>query len=209
MDPSEVDSSQDIRDGWDSWNYSERVEALNQLANETLDQYGYDDDVVVDTGDTDGAWGNYDDGSITMAPSQIEDPNPEEAIDTVNHETVHAMNDQDGIDDFRAEDGDFDFEEGDLEAFDEHGKVEDVARELDHDGFPPYADGGGGGSTGSADGGGSTGSAGGGESGSSHDDPKSADVLGEPDWSKGVWVESVDESGNHSFGIMYEAPEGW
>src|SRR3990172_3744521 len=123
MDPSEVDSSQDVRDGWDSWSYSERVEALNQLANEILDQYGYEDDVDVDTGAAAGRLGYYDDGSIIMVPSQIEDPNPEEDIDTVNHETVHAMNDQDGIEDYRYPE-DFDFEEGDLEVFIEHGKID-------------------------------------------------------------------------------------
>jgi hypothetical protein len=42
MDPCAVESSQDVRDGWNSWSYNERVEALEQLANETLDQYGYD-----------------------------------------------------------------------------------------------------------------------------------------------------------------------
>lgn len=206
MDPSEVDSSQDVRDGWDDWSYSERTEALDQLANETLDQYGYDDDVDVDTGDAgDGNWGIYDpdDGSITMDPSQIEDPNPEEAIDTVNHETVHAMNDQDGIEDYSyADDDDFDFEEGDLESFIEHGKVEDVARELDHDGLPPYA-------TGDPGGGASPPSEPVGESGGSADEPTSEDLEYEIDWAEGVWVESADESGNRSIDVMSEAPEGW
>jgi len=203
MDPSEVDSSQDVRDGWDSWSYSERVEALNQLANEILDQYGYEDDVDVDTGAAAGRLGYYDDGSIIMVPSQIEDPNPEEAIDTVNHETVHAMNDQDGIEDYRYPE-DFDFEEGDLEVFIEHGKIDDVARELDRDGFPPPAGGGGGGG-----GGGSASSARAGESGSGPDEPKSADLEFEIDWAQGVWIDSVDESGNMSVDIMFAAPEGW
>lgn len=204
MDPSEVDSSQDVRDGWDSWSYNERVEALNQLANETLDQYGYDDDVDVDTGDTGNYPANYNDGSITLDPWLVEDPDPFYAIHDTNHETVHAMNDQDGIDDSSyTDDDDFDFEEGDIESFEEHGKVDEIARELDRDGFPPPAGGGGGG------GGGSTGSAGGGESGSGPDEPKSEDLEFEIDWAQGVWIYSVDESGNMSVDIMFAAPEGW
>jgi hypothetical protein len=195
MDPSEVDSSQDIRDGWDSWSYSERVEALDQLANETLDQYGYDDDVNVDTGDTGSVPGhyNYSDGSITLDPRLVEDPDPTHAIHVMNHETVHGMNDQDGIDDYSYND-DFDFEEGDIESLDKHGEIGDVARELDSDGSPPSSSGG---------------STGGGESGGTTEDPKSEDLEFEIDWAQGVWIDSVDESGNMSVDLMFSAPEGW
>lgn len=210
MDPSEVDSSQDVRDGWDSWSYNERVEALDQLANETLDQYGYDDDVDVDTGDTGNYPANYDDGSITLDPGLVEDPDPSDAIHDTNHETVHGMNDQDGIDDYSYDDDDdFDFEGDELESLTEHGKVGDIARELDSDGFPPPAGGGSGGGGGGGGGGSSAGSARAGESGSGPDEPKSEDLEFEIDWAQGVWIDSVDESGNMSVDIMFAAPEGW
>lgn len=219
MQPSEVQSSQDVRDHWDEWSYNERVEALDQLANETLDQYAYDEDVDVDTGDTGDVPGNYDDDTneILLDPELIEDPSPERAIHVVNHETVHAMNDEDGIDDYSYDDdGDFDFEEGDLESFENHGEVGDIARELDRDGFPPPAEtpaAGGtsnGGSAPAAAPAAPATSSGSGESGAVSDAPKADDVEVEIDWSEGVWIETVDESGAiQSVDILYAEPEGW
>jgi hypothetical protein len=207
MDPSAVSSSQDVRDGWDDWSYSEREEALDQLANETLDQYSYDDDVDVATGDTGDYGGTYDpdDGSITLDPGLIQDPDPSDAIHTTNHETVHAMNDQDGVDDSSYNDrDDFNFDEDDLASLNEHAAVGDTARELDRDGFPAPED-----SGASGGGGDTTGGAKAGESGSSPDEPKSEDLEYDIDWAEGVWIESQDESGNRSYDIMFEAPEGW
>lgn len=139
-----MDSSQDIRDHWGEWNYNERVEALDQLANETLDQYGYETDVSLDTGVSDDGYSghfNPTDDSILLDPSVIEDPNPESAIHLTNHETVHAMNAEDGINDDTSTlyDKDFDITAEELEGFNNHIAVGDIARELDRDGFPPPA----------------------------------------------------------------------
>lgn len=207
MDPSEVTSSQDVRDGWDSWTFDERVEALDQLANETLDQYGYEDDVDVGNGHVSGDYtGEYSDGNITLEPEIIDDPDPGYAIHETNHETVHAMNDEDGIDDGSyADDDDLDFDENALPSFEEHERVGDIARELDRDGFPPPASPIGGGGGGSAPSGGG----GGGESGYASDDPGKDDVTLEIDWASGVWGDTVDAEGNMSVEISFAAPEGW
>jgi hypothetical protein len=207
MDPSDVDSSQDVRDGWDSWNYNERVEALDSLANATLEQYGYDP-ADVDTGDTGEFPGHYDEGEIELDPGLIEDPDPEGAIHVTNHETVHAMNDQDGIDDYSyAEDDDFDFDNEDLESFEEHGQVGEIARQLDEDGFGPRADAGHSGGAGAGGGGGGGGAAAA-ESGGDADDPTEDDLEFEIDWSQGVWIDTPTDSGM-SVDILYAAPEGW
>ncbi|MBX3358359.1 MAG: hypothetical protein KF745_08020 [Phycisphaeraceae bacterium] len=203
MDPREVDSSQDIRDGWDEWSYSERLEALEQLANSTLDSYAYDTDVDVDTGDTGDVPGYYDDGLITLDPAMIEDPDPSSAIHVTNHETVHAMNEEDGIDDYSyslKDDDDFDFTEDDLRSMEAHKEVGDTARELDNDGFSPVGGGGGGGV-----GGGAAAA----ESASDPDAPKPDDFEFDIDWGQGVWIDSTDESGQMSVDILFAAPEGW
>jgi len=207
MDPSEVESSEDVREGWDDWSYNERIAALDALANATLDQYGYDG-VDVDTGDTEGYAGQYSDGEVELDPGVIEDPDPEHAIHVTNHETVHAMNDQDGIDDYNYEEGDdFEFDEDDLESFEEHGKVGGVADQLDEDGFGPWADASDSGAGGGGGGGGGGGS-GAGESAGEPNDPKAEDLEFEIDWSQGVWIDTPTESGM-SVDILYSAPEGW
>jgi hypothetical protein len=42
MNPLDVDSAADVRDGWSDWDYGERLDALAALANANLDKYGYD-----------------------------------------------------------------------------------------------------------------------------------------------------------------------
>jgi hypothetical protein len=43
MNPLDVDSAADVRDGWSDWDYGERLDALAALANANLDKYGYDE----------------------------------------------------------------------------------------------------------------------------------------------------------------------
>lgn len=216
MNPDDVTSSRDVREGWDDWTYSERVDALHALANATLDQYGYDNDVTVDTGDTGDYNGYYDDGDIVLDPEIVEDPDPEHAIHVLNHETVHAMNDEDGIDDSSynedpSDDGTMDFTLEDLESFEAHQAVGDVARELDRDGFPPPADTAAGGSPvgGAAPTPGTTsGAAGGGESGGAVD-VQEGDLSIEIDWASGVWVETTVDGAITQFDLFFAPPDGW
>jgi hypothetical protein len=203
MDPGDVDSAADVREGWDGWSYSERVGALESLANATLKQYGYDS-VTVDTGDAGDYTGEYDDGEIILDPSLIENPDPQDAIHETDHETIHAMNDQDGVDDWSYQEGDdFDFSESDLDSLERHAEIGDVARQLDEDGFGPWADPNGGGG-----GGGGAPAAGGGESDAGTDAPKQDDVELEIDWAQGVWIDTPTDSGM-SVDTLYAAPEGW
>src|SRR5574341_2041399 len=146
MDPSDVDSADDVRAGWDGWNYSERLAALDSLANSTLALYGYDDVDVASGEDPDNHTGYYEDDEIVVDPEVLANPDPEQAIHVTDHETVHAMDDQDGIEDSSYEDDDdFDFTEEDLESFSHHQEVGDTARALDHDGVSSDGGGGGGG----------------------------------------------------------------
>lgn len=82
---------------WDDWSPAERLDALSEVANETLDAWGYDS---VDT-DRDGSIGEssaYDreNDSIAFGDDMLSGDDPFGALESTFHETGHAMRDQDG-----------------------------------------------------------------------------------------------------------------
>jgi hypothetical protein len=209
MDPREVDSAQDVRDGWDEWSYGERADALDALANANLDRYGYDG-ANVRIGDIDTS-GSYDDGEITIDDDLLVDSDPDSAIHSTDHETIHAMNDQDGIEDgvnVSDYDEDYVFNDEESQAIANHTDVGDQARTLDHDGSLGR---GSGGSAGGAAGppGSTTANAGGSEYDGGSDAPSSDELTAEIDWASGVWVDSTSADGSSSVDIYFSPMEGW
>lgn len=206
MDPRDVDSAADVRAGWDDWSYSERLEALDTLANATLDQFGYDEDVSAHSeyDDDHNAPGYYDDGDIYLDASLLENPDPDHAIHVLHHEMVHAMNDQDGIDDdtswLHEESTDFDFTSEEAEAIDRHSEAGDLARALDYDGAPAPVGGGP-----PVDVGPQAGS----EYEGASDAPQNEDLSFDIDWASGVWIDTIADDGSMSVEILFSPTEGW
>lgn len=89
MDPIE------LVDSWDDLDRDERADALGEIVNDTLEDWGYDP-VETDVDALDGANAHYDDGEVVFDGEYLETDNPYEAIETAFHEAAHAMNDQDG-----------------------------------------------------------------------------------------------------------------
>jgi hypothetical protein len=141
MDPRDVESSADVRDAWDEWDYDQRLDALGALANAHLEDYGYDD-VDVFSEEIDGYDGMTDDSGIYIDPDVLQSPDADHAIHVTNHETVHVMNSQDGIEDGGslgdledpAPGEDFDFTLEEVMPIFNHVEVGDQARVLDQDG---------------------------------------------------------------------------
>jgi len=202
VNPLDVDSAADVRDGWADWGYGERLDALAALANANLDKYGYDGVEVYNApGDYDG---HYTDGEIDLDDSVLTDPSPEHGIHATDHETVHAMNDQDDIDDDTTwfnEDLSGPFTEEQATEIANHIDVGDQARVLDDDGSLGRWGGGGGGS-GAQAGGGSEYDAG-------NDAPPTEDLSFEIDWASGVWIDSTAADGSYSVDIYFAPMDGW
>lgn len=200
MDPRDVNSAADVRDGWADWSYGERLDALDALANANLDKYGYDG-VDVRNGDTGNYTANYSDGEIDVDDSLLTNPDPYDAIHETDHETVHAMNDQDGIaDSVNVSDYPTDqvFTDEQNEEIANHADVGDQARVLDDDGSLGRWGGGGGGA---ADGGS--------EYDAGSDAPPPEDLTFDIDWASGVWVDSTGADGSYSVDISFTPMDGW
>lgn len=207
MDPQDVESSADVRDGWADWDYDERLDALGALANAHLEDYGYDD-IDVFREEIDSYDGQTDESGIYVDPDVLVSPDPDQAIHVANHETVHVMNRQDGIDDTGSaaalddSDADFDFTEADLVPIFNHMEVGDQARVLDQDGkldrsvvgLGAYFDGSGGGAS---------------DDSESGDLPASDEISMEIDWASGVWIETTRDDGSFSDEISFTPMEGW
>jgi hypothetical protein len=205
MDPRDVDSAADVRAGWADWDYGERLDALAALANANLDKYGYDDVDVYNT-EVDGEGrAQYSDDEIDLDDSVLTDPDPEQAIHETDHETVHAMNDQDDIDDDTSWfDGDLSgpFTEDQATELANHIDVGDQARVLDDDGSLGRWGGGGSGAGGAEPDGGSEYQAG-------SDAPPAEDLTFDIDWASGVWVDSTAADGSYSVDIYFAPMDGW
>jgi hypothetical protein len=211
-DPADVDSAEDVRAGWDEWSYDERLDALGALANSTLDQLGYDEDVDVysEYDEDNDAPGYHDEDGIHLDASLVENPDPDHAIHVTNHEMVHEMNEQDGVDDYsyNEDDDDFDFTGDELDSMERHAEAGDIARALDHDGATPP-----GGAGGGSSGGGGAPAGGGSTAGSEYegasDAPSSDDLTFEIDWASGVWIDTTTEDGSMSVDLYFTPMEGW
>jgi len=213
MDPRDVDSAQDVRDGWSDWDSDERLDALGALANSNLADYDYEGvDVYNDGGSTDGFSGSTDDAGIHIDQGLLDSDDPETAIHVTDHETVHVMDDQDGIDSSVGPSSypdDHVFTDEETDSILNHYDVGDQARVLDQDGYvdrdAPRSGGGGAGGGGPSPSGGFDGS--GDASGSPA--PPSDELSVEIDWASGVWVDSTDADGSYEVSIYFEPMEGW
>jgi hypothetical protein len=181
MDPADVVVS------WADWSREERLGALSDVVNQTLEENGYDD---VDTQDDDiGYSSNYnpDTNTVSFGDDMLDADDPMDALQSAYHETGHAMRDQDGSEPLSPDEyatwneKSFDFVQDDE---DPDGYATPSNANPMHDDVNAFADymmdrtlgpsGGGGGGGG--------GSAAGGESAADADAPTSHDVSFEPDF---------------------------
>jgi hypothetical protein len=213
MDPRDVGSAQDVRDGWSEWDSDERLDALGALANSNLADYDYEGVDVYNDGDVgDSGPGSTDDAGIHLDQSVLDSADPDAAIHATNHETVHWMDDQDGIDSGvspSAYPEDHVFTDGELDSIMNHLDVGDQARVLDQDGYvdrdAPRSGGGGAGGGSPSPGGGFDGSG----DGAGSPAPPPNELSLEIDWASGVWVDSTSADGSYEVSIYYAPMEGW
>ena len=212
MDPREVGSAQDVRWGWDDWEPDERLDALGALANSNLDDYDYEGVDVYNDGDPGDAFpGSTDEAGIHIDQSLLEG-DADTAIHVTDHETVHCMDDQDGIDSSVGPssypDG-YVFTEEELDSMMNHIDVGDQAKVLDDDGYidrdAPRSGSSGAGGGGPSPGGGFDGSG----DGSGSPAPSTDEISFEIDWASGVWVDSTSADGSYEVSIDFAPMEGW
>src|SRR5262249_24935092 len=137
----------------------------------------------------------------------VEDPDPTDAIHETDHEMVHAMNEEDGIDDDTGwlsdpVDGEMDFTEEEIDEINNHVEVGEIARALDYDGAAPP-----GGAPGPP--GGTTRAAGGSEYDGGSDVPSDDDVSFEIDWASGLWIDTTTDDNSMSVDVYFSPMEGW
>lgn len=206
MDPLDVESAADVRSGWSDWTYQERLDALGALANSNLDAYGYDG-VDVYAIREDGFTGETNDLGVFLPEDALEDTDPNWGIHTTNHETIHVMDVQDGIDSAvspSAYPEDYAFTEAEKASIRNHSDVGGQARALDQDDYVDRAAPRSG--AGASPGGGGYDGSGGGSGGSV---PQSDELAVEIDWASGVWVDSTTADGSYSVDVYFAPMEGW
>lgn len=207
MDPRDVESAADVRSGWAGWGNDQKRDALGALANANLVWYGYDG-VDVYSEKLEGVNGLTDDTGIYLDSDVLESPDADWVIHITDHETVHVMDEQDGIDSSVSPSflpPDHLFTEDEATSVLNHMDVGDQARVLDHDGYldrsaPRSGGRGGGGRGGGFDGSGD---------GAGGTVPQSDELTFEIDWASGVWIDTTAADGTMSVDLYFAPMEGW
>lgn len=81
---------------YEQWDGIDRLEALEALIEQALEEWGFDEVDVVD-GAVDGAPAEYDDGTITLNMEDEAFDDPGDAMSIAYHEVMHAILDQAGL----------------------------------------------------------------------------------------------------------------
>lgn len=88
MDPCEA---------YEEWDSTDRFHALEELIDDALAEWGYDDVQVVDA-EVDGAPAEYDSNIIYLDMSDEAYDSPQDAMSIAYHEAIHAILDRTGVD---------------------------------------------------------------------------------------------------------------
>jgi hypothetical protein len=82
---------------YEEWDDIDRLQALEELIHDALEEWGYDDVQVVE-GDVDGAPAEYDSNIIYLDMDDEAFEDASDAMAIAYHETMHAILDQTGVD---------------------------------------------------------------------------------------------------------------
>jgi hypothetical protein len=86
---------EEARAGWDSRTVQEKEDFLDEVVNDTLEKYGYDE-VEVGTGSitNDRFYAQYEDDTVTFDQDYLEGSDFDNATQLAFHEAAHALDDQ-------------------------------------------------------------------------------------------------------------------